>query len=741
MRSKQSRSGIRVKTLLAFGHLNLLRASQTPNGYKINRGGNVQNVTSFNGDIQQNQVKEPERMEASDEFQEYSILSSAKIFKRLKSMEKIYPNFVTLQSSQQLYGLQGAGGKDDCEFDHDVSFTDGCKNYILTIEDHAAHPNGSESWKRLPEVFLSGALHGNERVGPTAVVETANLLLEAASCEAKPHGMEPKVDDESRSKWLLSKEEGHACRKELYRIGIDDASRKWLARLVTTRRIVIMPTPNALGYYRNHRTELDIDPNRDFPFDLADSSQCMQTIAGRSINEVFRDHIFQLSLTFHAGMEVIAYEWGAPTYSDSLSPDHAAQKEISAGYSRFAGKFGRTPPYLTGTMNEEVYPVRGGMEDWAYAGSWDPDRVIECQPVTFDGYPAEKTVYNDSTLRAVNMLVEASNDKTPRSGLGTSQQLFNNVDDRGNGHIARNIRLSLIATDLVQPYVTIVGVNGIFLTDDISPGTDSSKFEKANKAVAIPKGQNNTVLKWTVGGGFTVDYTTILHSKWDNVDAQKIREGDLRGFTYAPATTGKTHWHADGADPPPNFGADENGFAAAMGPTFSITIDTSKYHVGDTIVVFAMARVDQGWYMTVDGVSPNLPPTSHIVNARTNPDWSHESAQKIIQGRTEWFSIPLTLIISEDEEGTKDLSNRLESLEGLPDYWGLTNDGKSEQENVLWSLVIPIAVASLLIIGLLFAAKWVMSRHRRQILQKQSDEEGDFMYDDDGIQLQKHAFI
>lgn len=246
MSCKQSRNGIRVKTLLAFGHLTLLRASQTPNDYKSNRRDNVRNVTNFNGNLQQNQVKEPVRMEASNDFQEYSILPSSKIFKRLKSMEEIYPNYVTLQSSQQLYGLQAAGGKDDCEFDHDVSFTDGCKNYILTIEDHAAHPNGSESWKRLPEVFLSGALHGNERVGPTAVVEVANLLLEAASCEAKPHGMEPKSNDESRSKWLLSKEEGHACRTELYNIGIDDASRKWLARLVTTRRIVIMPTPNGV---------------------------------------------------------------------------------------------------------------------------------------------------------------------------------------------------------------------------------------------------------------------------------------------------------------------------------------------------------------------------------------------------------------------------------------------------------------------------------------------------------------
>jgi len=240
MISRKSRRGRRITTLLTFGNLNLLRSLQTPDIYKFNRRGNVRNTTNFSDNLERKLVKEP------NQYQDYSILSSSQIFKQLKAMEKLYPNFVTLQSSQELYGLQAAGGKDDCEFDHDVDFTSGCRNYIITIEDHEAHPNGSESWKRSPEVFLSGALHGNERVGPTAVTEVANLLLEAASCEAKPHGMKPKSNDESRSKWLLMMGEGHACRAELYEKGIDDTSRKWLARLVTTRRVVIMPTPNGV---------------------------------------------------------------------------------------------------------------------------------------------------------------------------------------------------------------------------------------------------------------------------------------------------------------------------------------------------------------------------------------------------------------------------------------------------------------------------------------------------------------
>ena len=53
-----------------------------------------------------------------------------------------------------------------------------------------------------------------------------------------------------------------SCRITLEQKGINDKHRQWLARLVTTRRIVIVPTANALGYYQNIREEDGIDPNR-----------------------------------------------------------------------------------------------------------------------------------------------------------------------------------------------------------------------------------------------------------------------------------------------------------------------------------------------------------------------------------------------------------------------------------------------------------------------------------------------
>ena len=291
----------------------------------------------------------------------YSLLSSKEITEELKILQEKYPYLASLSTSQRSYNLPTAGTDTDCTFDND---TTGCYNYFLTIEDTIKHPKGSDSYRALPEVFLSGALHGNERVGPTAVVETAKLLLEAASCEALPSVINTQdidINTEKGATWLFEVEQAQNCRSDLLSKGISDHERKWLARLASTRRIVILPTANAVGYDRNDRTEMGIDPNRDFPFDVVKERECMQTIAGRTINEIFRDHMFQLSLTFHGGMEVVSYEWGAPTYDHKLSPDHFAQAEIGDGYARFAGDFDGTKQYESGTMNALVYPVRGGM--------------------------------------------------------------------------------------------------------------------------------------------------------------------------------------------------------------------------------------------------------------------------------------------------------------------------------------------------------------------------------------------
>jgi hypothetical protein len=287
------------------------------------------------------------------EVRAYELWKPEEIRETVYKWAEHYPKLITVTTAQEAYGLSTAGNSEDCPFETE---NPGCLNYILTLQDLEAHPPGSDSAKRLPEVLWSGELHGNERVGPTAVLEAVDLLLEATACEAlprvalKPGTGKTEPNDSDDGAWQNELELAHSCRQDLVQKGVDDAHRRWLARLLTTRRIVVVPTANALGYYRNMREENGIDPNRDFPYDLTSPDSCMQTIAGRTLNEVFRQHLFQLSLTFHGGMEVVGYEWGAPTWEDPsrLSPDDTAESQIAKAYSKYAGGSARINPYVYG---------------------------------------------------------------------------------------------------------------------------------------------------------------------------------------------------------------------------------------------------------------------------------------------------------------------------------------------------------------------------------------------------------
>ena len=55
-----------------------------------------------------------------------------------------------------------------------------CQVWVLRLTDEASLIN--QAGVERPEVFLSGALHGDERIGPITTLETVRLLVRAASC-------------------------------------------------------------------------------------------------------------------------------------------------------------------------------------------------------------------------------------------------------------------------------------------------------------------------------------------------------------------------------------------------------------------------------------------------------------------------------------------------------------------------------------------------------------------------------
>ncbi|KAK1738822.1 M14 family carboxypeptidase [Skeletonema marinoi] len=663
--------------------------------------------------------------------EQYKILSSPDLLNRLLYLSKTYPNFCTLTTTQEWFGLPRAGEDGDCPFDElyaasqksaqgddektSAASGKGCNNYVLIIQDKEAYPNDpdvqldvnfqtsqqqqqQEGWKFVPDVFLSGSVHGNERVGPTSLVEMSELLLESAACESLPRmKFQPSDSNDDASgqdttndavkftqeQWEQELSTAQTCRQSLTtNKGIPSPLRQWLARLVTTRRTIIIPTANALGYSRNKREEGSIDPNRDFPFDIEQyhESECMQTIAGRSINELWRSHLFQIGLTFHGGMEVIGYEWGAPTYLNLDAPDALAQDQIAHAYSRYSNGFPGHVPYDFGTMNDKVYYVRGGMEDWAFAGSWDPDRVVQCTPTTYGGYPPEKTVYNNSTLRAFNMLIETSDKKEPlREDLGSRHDPLISTNGRENGHVARNIRLALLAMDVVEPYVSIRGVEELMFEDDVIPAMNlkrspTSYYDDA-KLVWVHGGDKKSSMRkitWTVGGAMTIDGTEIVYGLWDDLPTQLAESTsgfypsmetrnviDTKFQVVQPSNVeggtsgGRSRWHADGAYPAEPEGGDTYEQIYNYDPVFKAFIDTGKMPPGTAIAVFVRAKVDKDWATSAANVGPaGLGPASHIVNARTNPSYFASNAGKVIHGReySWWYSDPITVLVGDSKE-------------------------------------------------------------------------------------------
>jgi hypothetical protein len=503
----------------------------------------------------------------------FKYLRYGDIERELLRLEREYPGLVEVYDAQSRYKLPSPG---------DCGTSGPCKQYVLRITNEATLSSDSER----PEVFLSGELHGNERVGPTTVMELARLLVES-----------------------------HAAR-----------SNAWLHRLVDTRSIVIMPTANALGYFADTREEGSVDPNRDFPIDAP--GRCMESVAARAVNEVWREHLFQLSLTYHGGMQSIAFEWGTVSnlHSD-VSPDDTAQLVLGSAMSAFAGAFSDEGRYPHGRLNDQVYPVRGGMEDWGYAGSWS-DKVAPCDPSSFGGYPAQRTKYGDAELRAFNILIETSKYKEPSEGaLGSSAALLSRGGSAGDGHVPRNVRLALIVIDMVQPYLQWVAY-------------DKQRLE----------------FSWEVGGASYVDETHLSY---------KVRAADGSVATKTtPPLSGPTRWTGsaktnsnrpanqdalDGKDIELEHADDQDDRQLwPFLPAFTQQIVLPQG--AQLLAVTAVASVDKAWATQPRAPSPRLPPQSHVVNARTNPAWDKTNNGHRVRGRMQWLSDQIDMLKQDDAE-------------------------------------------------------------------------------------------
>lgn len=249
------------------------------------------------------------------------------------------------------------------------------------------------------QLYFSGGLHGDERVGPHAVLEAAELLCSRYT-------------------------------------GVD----------LTQTLLVMTPLTNAIGYFRGERGEKGRDPNRDFPFDQ-DPRACMQTVAARLVHRIFT-HYGRISagITFHGGDQSITYPWGSKSHVGELAPDQPSLHLIAKELQRVSGG---PSVYRIGSMEEVVYPVNGGMEDWAYALGIEP--TVFCEGESRQNGPQPQKLES-----AAIFLVETTWEKQPpESDLGSREEVWNIAI---HSIIPRCVRMIFSLIKIVNPYLTVLPV-------------------------------------------------------------------------------------------------------------------------------------------------------------------------------------------------------------------------------------------------------------------------------------------
>ena len=222
----------------------------------------------------------------------------------------------------------------------------------------------------------------------------------------------------------------------------------------------------------------------------------------------------------------------------------------------------------------------------------------------------------------------------------------------------------MAAIDLVEPYVAMESVGALELTDDIVPGLLAQRNDCASiPHIAVPSSSSSTTssmdaddddyssvsIEWTVGGSVSIDETQLWVANAADVDDEELLQNcflqpnadavQASSFVpVGPTQSGSGFFSPNGPEP-------SSGTNGQMAPRFSTVIDlTNLGDNGDEWYIMASARVDSDWSSSAaNGMPSGIPPQAHLANVRTNPDWYHESAGKIVQGRLYWFSVPLRL--------------------------------------------------------------------------------------------------
>ncbi|PXF47949.1 Carboxypeptidase D [Gracilariopsis chorda] len=481
---------------------------------------------------------------------QFTYLNYNQLHSCLVTLADKYPKLIRLYSAQDRFSLPHVGNCTDPNEQNNDSHASGpCTIWVVELSNFNTLPDDPQR----PEILISGELHGDEVIGPHAALAFLQYMTENYETDV------------------------------------------FVRHMVDTRLVTVVPMTNAIGFHLNVREEvqqieprISFDPNRDFGFDQK-PTYCMQTVAARALNELFRVHLFRLLITFHGGTNVIGYEWGDNSHCNGPickpAPDTKIMAALADRMSYNAGPAGpHTPVYPTGNMGKTVYPVNGGLEDWAYGASW-AEEATQCEPSTLGGYAKEKTKKDRMTKRCITYLVETADSKRPpESTLGDSDDMMHRGAP-GDGHIPRNVRLLITAVDALEPYTLLHNV----------------KEGRTGKPA----------VSWSVSGAFQVDGTLL---QWSTMD------GAVHGFSDAQS------------------GAAGVPIAGGRGTRFSQEFPEDSLSSTDFLFVRVVSVVDHNFTSQPEGSSPDVSPQSHLMGSRGSTKWSFSVGERSIHGRSVFFS-------------------------------------------------------------------------------------------------------
>jgi len=498
-----------------------------------------------------------------------------------------------------------------------------CKFLVIHIANMTEY---KKSNNLMPEMYISGALHGNERVGPQVVMGLAAFLIKE-----------------------------HKARHFM------------IEHLLNTRSLWMTPMTNAIGYGFNStglRKENGKDPNRDFPYNTG-NSPCMDTIAARVVAEIYRTQMIRISVTLHGGTESISRPWGATNHAkrgdSTLSKCSAAQCKVKDTYRQYLqqgccisedapdqkafeaidddlheaygqvegncshfmpskgagwqktmhkyqvdGKDGcwYFPP--PGPATNVVYAVNGGMEDFSYAYSWEsehssPNPIPDvCSSSRYGGYTMKRDDWN-KTVKQVNYLIELTGSKNEGKNYGNSDQVYRSPSKKDGQHVTRSVRALIRLLEYTKPEIMFWETGFV--------GIGCKKFEatlfKWNKPVSSECGDRD-------------------HSSSDV--EEKFGEKDCVPVQYWQET------------------AEEHEKKYPETPMV-------KYDKLDPKYCYAIeARFDYQWNSKVGTARPNVKPQTHLVRERVDDTYEVDNANgtgpMINAASSRWFPVPRHLYSS-----------------------------------------------------------------------------------------------